>query len=275
MYAFGFTTAALHLDDTDMPSAAAGIVMVLCVQLVAQYSNEYWDVDADSLNHANRTWFSGGSGVLPTGVIPRRAALTAARVFALLAVLTMLALLWSGRPFAALIGLLGLPGSWFYSAPPLRWTSSGWGELIASAIVSLLVPLAGAISQTGSLFPELFFAVPFLMLHWAMVIALSLPDMETDRAAGKMTLAVRLGQSRTVQLHHLLIAGAYLLGVLLSLWMTSGGWLFLASAPIAAVHIALVRRNRPAEYNWLTLTGVASFASCAALTLLGLVLSAR
>ena len=57
----------------------AGQGMVSSVQLFAQYVNEHFDQATDAVT-TNRTWFSGGSGVLPSGRLHELTALRAAAV---------------------------------------------------------------------------------------------------------------------------------------------------------------------------------------------------
>ena len=54
------------LDWTILGASLA--IMVLAI-LMGHYANEYADFDTDSITR--RTLFSGGSGVLPSGAVPR------------------------------------------------------------------------------------------------------------------------------------------------------------------------------------------------------------
>jgi 1,4-dihydroxy-2-naphthoate polyprenyltransferase len=131
-----------------------GQVMVTSIQLTAQYANEYFDLEGDRLNVDHRTWFTGGSGVLPAGLISvtaaRRAIYTSA-VTGLLAVV----LVTVQAPLAGILGLLSMFVAWYYSSPPLSLMGSGWGEFSASLVVAIFVPLTGFALQAGSIHPLL------------------------------------------------------------------------------------------------------------------------
>ncbi len=253
----------------------AGQVVVTSIQLMAQYLNEYYDQEVDRLTATNRTWFSGGSGVLSTGGISPETVLAAARICALSAVLSgILASIQS--PWMIPIVLLSLPGSWFYSTPPISLMSSGWGELSTSLIVALLVPLAGDCMQGGFPPGELWLVcIPLVLVHAAMLISFEFSDRTADLSVGKKTLAVRLGLRGAAWLVTALIAFAYLFLAFLTLflkypvqWM---GW----TAPLAIWQMVLVHRviHSPTHSYYLLVTtgGVVLFVLMTLLTLGGFV----
>lgn len=106
-------------------SAAVSLVVPLAANLCAHFADEYADRDTGALSQ--RTWFSGGSGVLPSGLVAPAFALRAAPC-ALLAGAMATALGWLS-PAAFAILLLGLLGGWCYSMPPLALERRGVGEL--------------------------------------------------------------------------------------------------------------------------------------------------
>ena len=53
-------------------------------------------------------------------------------------------------------------------------------------------------------------AVPVGLLASAILVVNNVRDLETDRRAGKRTLAVRLGRERTRALYAAMLAGAFL-----------------------------------------------------------------
>ena len=77
LYALGALIARYQGAALDWGVYGSGQLAVTALQLMTHYLNEYWDVEADRLNH-NRTPFSGGSGVLVRGELTRKTAFTAA-----------------------------------------------------------------------------------------------------------------------------------------------------------------------------------------------------
>jgi 1,4-dihydroxy-2-naphthoate octaprenyltransferase len=218
--------------------------MVTSIQLTAHYANEYFDREADRLI-SHRTFFSGGSGVISSGILAPTVALNAARTTSLVAG-AMALLFLAVRPGAGLIGLIGLAVAWFYSAPPPRLLGTGWGEAVTSFTTAALLPYAGCLIQGGELGPPLLWSTGVLvLLHISMMLAFELPDLESDRIAGKQVLGVRLGPERTLLLMLGLMAVAAVVvaaAIALGFLPTSAAWAALAILP-AAVCIAAAKRG--------------------------------
>jgi 1,4-dihydroxy-2-naphthoate polyprenyltransferase len=210
-YALGLAMGYGHSGSFYWGPAAAGFLVTELANLLASYVDEYADVDTDTLTQ--RTWFSGGSGVLPAGLVSPRWALWAGLVCGGLAV-GFTALFIAGgllSPHAAWIVGLGLLGGWAYSMPPLCLERRGLGELDNALLGGLLMPLIGYTTQVGrptiqatlALLPVFTMVlVNLLGVHWA--------DREADAAVGKRSLVVLAGE-RVRPLHHALIAVSYLL----------------------------------------------------------------
>jgi len=65
-YALDLSMTYHYLGFLDPFKAIIGLIILISATLAAHYANEYVDVDTDSLTR--RTWFSGGSGVLPSKI---------------------------------------------------------------------------------------------------------------------------------------------------------------------------------------------------------------
>ena len=206
----GFLLYALGSVAAGVDSLGAYLIGQLAItasQLTAHFVNEFADAEADALV-VNRTWFSGGSGVLGDADVDRSIALRAAFVSTAVA-LAAAAVLAFDRPFAALIAALTLLVSWGYSMPPVRLLDTGWGEAATTVVTTVAVPVVGALAQGGSVDPNLCWVIVALFaIHMAMIVAFEIPDLETDTSAGKTVLAVRLGLTDTRRL----IAGFYVVG---------------------------------------------------------------
>jgi len=280
MYALGALIARYEGVTIELPVYVLGQIAVTSIQLMGHYFNEYWDVEGDRIT-PNRTFFTGGSGVLPAGEISRRTAFLAAAVCLFVGSAAMLGLsTWFGANAASLmIFVLGLAGVWSYSGPPLRLSGSGFGELVVALMVSLLVPSLGYQLQRGHFgYLVVLAAAPLVAINWLMLILFELPDVEADRTASKHNLVVRLGYRRTQWLVTIMIIGGF--GLLAGLSL--GGLPRLATLgllvlPLALPITVLVRRvvsGRLVRYFWLTFGAVAMFALMAILETLGIFLSA-
>jgi 1,4-dihydroxy-2-naphthoate octaprenyltransferase len=277
LYALG---AALVVQSGRMINWAAyilGQLVITSIQLMGQYLNEHYDMEVDSLVEINRTWFSGGSGILAEGSISPAAVLAAARSCAVVALIsgTIASLLSAWMIPIVIISFLA---SWFYSSPPLSLMSSGWGELSTSIIVALVVPLAGYCMQGGFPPGELWLiCIPLILVHAAMLISFQVPDHDADLSVGKKTLTVRLGQKGAAWLVTGLIASAFLLQYVLSLLSDFLGQWMLFVLPLALWQMVMVHRVAVSptrvRYYLLTAGGVALFVLMAFMALLGMLLA--
>jgi len=267
VFALGVGIARYLGKPIDWGMYFLGQSWVTTLQLAGQYLNEYFDAPQDVQN-TNRTPFTGGSGALGPDGLPRRTALIAAAgCLAVTASLTVLLLSQASlSPSTVLIMVIGFSGAILYSVPPVRLSTTGYGELTTSFLVANLVPAFAFLLQSGELHRLLAMATfPLTLLHLAMMLAFEFPDYATDLRLGKRTLLVRMGWQRAVVLNNLLILGAYLT---LGLAVVFGLPFYIAlpsliTLPLGLLQIWQMRRIADgAKPNWtaLTLTGIALFS---------------
>ncbi len=72
-YLVGLAYAWFRVGSIDPIAAVYGLLVLMTATMMGHYADEYADLDTDSITR--RTWFSGGSGVLPEGRLPPRFAL--------------------------------------------------------------------------------------------------------------------------------------------------------------------------------------------------------
>ncbi len=176
---------------------AWGLVTLLLVALSIHYTNEFADYETDALTQ--RTPFSGGSGVLPSGLVPRSWAIRAAWIT--LVVGGAVAILgYMSRVFneaVLLILVAGALGGWMYSLPPLALAWRGLGEFDNAVLGGILLPLYGYCVQSGRIDWEVVVGcVPFALLVFVNLLATTWADRHADAQAGKYTLATLLPATR-------------------------------------------------------------------------------
>lgn len=170
-----------------------GLAALLFVALSIHYVNEYADYQTDALTR--RTPFSGGSGVLPSGDVPRILALQAGwltLIFgAIIAIMSAAAGILTIN--ALLLLLVGAFGGWMYSLPPLKLAWRGWGEVDNALLGGMVLPLYGYTVQTERIDGWVMVAcLPFTLLVFINLLATTWADREADALAGKYTLATWL-----------------------------------------------------------------------------------
>ncbi|HNS38401.1 MAG TPA: prenyltransferase [Anaerolineaceae bacterium] len=212
-YALGVGIARYLGTSVDWGVYVLGQAWVTAFQLSAHYLSEYF-AEPDDGRDDNQTLFSGRSGALGPGKLPRAAALWAG--VACLAAGASLSVLVIGQAnyAPAVLLLMGLifVGAVCYSVPPLRLEASGYGELTLSLLVANLVPTLAFLLQAGELHRLLAMATfPLTVLHLAMLLAFDLPDYASDLRCGKRTLMVRAGWQRGMLLHNILVLSGFIL----------------------------------------------------------------
>jgi 1,4-dihydroxy-2-naphthoate octaprenyltransferase len=280
VYALGAAIARYLGHRLDPSLYLFGQALVTSGQLMTHYLNEYYDAPVNGQNE-RRTWFSGGSGAIGPGLLPRRTALNAAIVC--LAFMAILASVWLIRGVVPLLAwlmfLLLTFGAFFYSSPPLQLESTGYGEIVAALLVGGLVPSFAFALQTGGLHRILFMSTaPLVALCFAMLIAFELPDYSTDAKYGKNNLLVRLGWQNAMRLHDLAIAFTILSYVLAYLSgfprrVSLGAAIVLPLALAQVWQMSRLRSGYRPHWRTLTLVALGVFGLAIYVELAGFLLS--
>lgn len=268
--AFGLGAVVARDDGATLTVATYlwGQALVTSFHLMVHFSNDYFDQASDALTE--RTAWSGGSGVLPKGELPPVVALTAALVCAASGLALTVGAAFHGALTLALIGMCIAGLAWSYSAPPARLHSRGLGELAATIVVAVLVPLAGYATFAGTVGAHAVLAtIPGAFALLAMMLTVELPDRAADAATGKRNLVVRFGEEYAVRLIRVAaILAAGLLVVVVDRVFQASTIVFIALVPLAFV---VQRLFAPAvlraPFGRAPVVGVALFATvtCAAI----------
>jgi 1,4-dihydroxy-2-naphthoate octaprenyltransferase len=175
--------------------------------------NDVYDERAgcDAINDDRVFPYTGGSRVIQNGVlsIGRMARFG----WLLLSAAAIIGLILSNRAGSGLllIGFTGLFTGWAYSAPPLRLSARGLGELSVGLGFGLLIPVGAAYVQLAEVdMLALSAGLPFALLIALVLYINQLPDLRADSISGKRNWVVRLGLDAARLVYSLLLAGAYL-----------------------------------------------------------------
>lgn len=180
------------------------ILTITCsalINLVTNTLNDYFDyMQGYDSEEAQRTPFSGGSGLIVNGFITTEEILrlSAVLIFSVLAAGLVILMLSPANPLIILLlGLAGIFLGYAYSAPPFSLSSRGMGEItvfLACGPLSVMTPYY-IMSGSLSTMPLLASLPPGLMVT-AILWINQFPDFETDREAGKKNLLVRMGREK-------------------------------------------------------------------------------
>jgi len=111
---------------------------------------------------------------------------------------------------SAVLMLLLFVLGYFYSVPPVRLVQRGYGELLVAFSLANLIPAIAYTMQSGDLHRLLgmvTFPLTFILL--AYQLANSLLPYASDLKNNKKTMMIVLGWQQGMNLHNLLVLGAY------------------------------------------------------------------
>ena len=277
----GAATAHTAGASISWPRLLWGIVVTGALQLMMHYSNDYFDLDADTANFSPTPW-SGGSRILPDQKLGPTLALRAALVCGALGGVGGALLAFTGPAPHETLALIGavIVLSWGYSAPPLWLNRRGLGEIAGTLVLVGLTVSFGYQLQAGSLGGlPLLVSLPLIPMQFAMLLAMNFPDAVGDNAVGKRTLVVQLGVGRAARLYIAALLAAYVglpLLVLAGLPLLVAG-LLLLGAPLACWLVFQVARDAwhdPTRWEMLGFWSIGLLMSSGALALIGFMLTA-
>src|SRR5213079_1144634 len=151
---------------------------------------------------------AASSGVVAPEEV-RWAAIASFAVAAVAGVVLSLAVDWR----LLVVGAACLAAGWLYTGGPRPYGYSGLGEVFVFVFFGLVATAGTAYVQEARLTTAMVVAgVPVGLLAAALLVVNNLRDIPTDAAAGKRTLAVRLGDDATRALYVALAVGAFAIG---------------------------------------------------------------
>jgi len=212
---------------------AAALFSALCIQIGTNFANDLFDFKKGA-DTAERL---GPTRVTQAGLVtPRQVARATVLVFGLAFLSGLYLVAVGGWPILA-IGLSGIAAGVLYTGGPWPLGYHGLGDLFTFVFFGVIAVWGTHYVHTGAWDPFAFFlSLPVACLVTAILVVNNLRDIETDRAARKMTLAVRLGKHWTKAYYTALIAAAFLLPLLY--WaagrMTAAAAIPWLAAPFAA-----------------------------------------
>jgi 1,4-dihydroxy-2-naphthoate octaprenyltransferase len=180
------------------------LVAIIINHIGLNMTDDYYDYkhSVDKLAPGEKNPYSGGSGVLSGGLLAPKSMFKA---FILCYLVTGAAGLYltltRGLPVLA-FGLFGVFCAVFYTAPPISFSHHGLGELALLVNFGSIIGLGAFYVQARTLTLQAFMAtLPMGIMLFSMIVINEIPDIEEDKAAGKLTLVARYGKEAGVKLY--------------------------------------------------------------------------
>jgi 1,4-dihydroxy-2-naphthoate octaprenyltransferase len=191
--------AAVRQGAFDPLRTALALVGLVALHVAVNSFNEASDYRTRIDFHTERTPFSGGSGTLPAGVLPPRAAVFIGALGSAIGLAIGAWFLWEvGWKLAPIIVLGGL-AVLFYTDVLARANA---GELLAGFGLGAGPVLGTVLVQAGELWPVAYAAsVPPFLLTFNLLLLNEFPDEEADRRGGRRNLVLLLGRPNAARLY--------------------------------------------------------------------------
>jgi 1,4-dihydroxy-2-naphthoate octaprenyltransferase len=184
----------------------AALVGSVFIQVGTNLANDY----SDARRGADTADRLGPVRVTSAGLVTPQRVLRATWVAFAIAVACGVYLAAVAGIVILLIGAVSIAAGVLYTGGPRPYGYAGLGEVFVFLFFGL-VAVNGSyyvqVEQLDALPLGLSIAVGFLAT--AILVVNNVRDLETDRRAGKMTLAVRMGRRNAVALYRLLVLGAF------------------------------------------------------------------
>ena len=213
----------------DLLRFVAAAVVALAIQVGTNYANDYSDGKrgTDAADRVGPVRLVG-SGLVPAATV-KRAAMVSFGVAALAGLWLAAVTSW----WLIALGAVCIAAGWLYTGGPRPYGYAGYGELFVFVFFGLVATIGSAFVQTGGLEPLAeSAAVPVGLLATALLVVNNLRDIPSDRRAGKITLAVRVGDRRTRLLYVALMVLPFLMVPFIA---GLSGRIFAAAALFAVV----------------------------------------
>lgn len=257
------TSLALGAGEFHPLAFVAALLGAVFIQVGTNLSNDY----SDARRGADTEDRLGPVRVTAGGLVPPGRVLFATYVTFGLAVLCGVYLVAvAGWELIAVGGASILAGV-LYTGGPRPYGYEGLGELFVFLFFGVVAVTGSYFVQVQNLPWEAFAcAVPVGLLASAILVVNNVRDLDTDRRAGKRTLAVRLGRERTRILYTAMVGAAFLLAPL-PWWLGSmTPWLLLPwlAIPLAVrlVKVVRTRTDGPTLNGALAKTGMLQLLFC-------------
>ncbi|CAL8971300.1 1,4-dihydroxy-2-naphthoate octaprenyltransferase [Propionicimonas sp. T2.31MG-18] len=265
-------SAVAWFEDSFSPLLAGlALVVALALQVGVNFANDYSDgirgTDAARVGPLRLV----GAGL----VDPLRVRAAAFACFGLAAVAGLAVVVITGYWWLLAVGAAAIAAAWYYTGGSRPYGYLGLGELFVFVFFGLVAVTGTVFIQVGAVSAATWWtAVAIGALACAILVANNLRDLEGDRAAGKRTLATRLGDAGTrrffVGLLGLAAVGVFGVAATSSWWALLGWFMLVALVgPVREVLRGVTGRGL---IPVLKRTGLAELA-CAAGLLVGLMIA--
>ncbi|WP_084038689.1 1,4-dihydroxy-2-naphthoate polyprenyltransferase [Demequina sp. NBRC 110053] len=207
------SASAAALGAFDPAAALVALVVALALQIGSNYANDYSDgvrgTDVDRI---------GPDRLVATGkATPSAVKGAAVASFAIAALAGIFLVVMTSTWWLLAVGALAIAAAWTYTGSSKPYGYGGLGEVSVFVFFGLVATLGTMYVQAGTI---TWWAIPAAtgvgLYAVAMLMVNNIRDLDTDAAAGKRTLAVKLGSFRVRQVFSAVVLSPVLCTILVA-----------------------------------------------------------
>jgi 1,4-dihydroxy-2-naphthoate octaprenyltransferase len=255
------TAIAVHQGGPRLGAGLLALLVAIAMQVGVNFANDYSDHvrGADSPGRVGPLRAASSGVVEPAAV--RRAAIAAFAVAAAAGLVLSLTTDWR----LLVVGVACLLAGWLYTGGPRPYGYLGLGEVFVFVFFGLVATLGTVYVETLRITPlAVLMACAMGCFATAILVLNNLRDLDTDAAAGKLTLATRIGRAPTRTLLLVLVCVAFAIPIAVLVFKLAGVTVMLVhfAIPIAAmpVRTAFAAPSAPALVRALKRMAIAELA---------------
>ena len=230
-----------------------GVLTTIFLQILSNLANDYGDAKS-GIDGADR---KGPSRTVQSGLITREDMKRMLYVFVLLSLLSGVALIvlalgdqWLKGLLFFVLGLGAIAAAINYTVGKSPYGYSGWGDLFVLLFFGFVGVMGSYFLLSGQWVPMLIFPAISTGLFSVAVLNLNnIRDIESDRKNGKFSIPVRLGRSRAVIYHYLLLVLGMVSAITYVIFEGTAwySWAFLLVVPLLIVNARAVSVKKEAS----------------------------
>ena len=214
----GLSLAWYAGSSIDIFHALLTFAGVISLHASVDLLNDYWDFKRGIDTKTKRTKMSGGTGVLPEGLLKPKSVYLAGIGFLILgAIIGIYFVMIFGITIGLILGFAIL-SVYFYSTKIVNW---GLAEVFVTIKGTLIVVGTFFIQSQGIDDFSIFAGIVVGLLSSLVLFVTSIPDHDIDKEKGRRTLIIIFGKSNSVKtfsIFPILIYGVIIFGVMTGLF---------------------------------------------------------
>ena len=180
-----------QLQDFSLIYAILTYIGIFCLHASVDLLNDYWDYKRGIDLRTKKTKFSGGTGVLPEGLLKPHQVYLAGIFFLILGLIIGGIFVYFKGFIIAIILLFAALSIVLYSSKLVNW---GLGELFVAAKGALIVVGTSYVQNSSITLESVVLGIIIGLLSSLVLFVNSIPDIVPDRQMGRKTLAIMINE---------------------------------------------------------------------------------